>query len=57
MSTTLSFEREKETANTVKFAEVTDPTEYPVARTFYVSRQWAARNGNPSRLTVTVEAS
>lgn len=56
MSTTLRFEREKETANMVRFAEVNDPTEYPSTRGIYLTKQWDASNGKPSKLTVTVEA-
>ena len=51
----LSFQRERETKNTVRFEEqVTDPP--PVVGTLYLQKYALSRLGNPDCLRVTVEA-
>ena len=51
----LSFERERETKNTVRYEEqVTD--EPPVVGTLYLQKYALNRLGNPDRLRVTIEA-
>jgi hypothetical protein len=51
----LSFERERETKNTVRFEEqVTDAP--PVVGTLYLQKYGLNRLGNPDCLRVTVEA-
>jgi len=50
----LSFERERETKNTVRYEEqVTD--EPPVVGTLYLQKYALNRLGNPDRLRVTVD--
>jgi len=50
---TAHFEREKETKNTVKFAEVQTPGQAPIIGALYVQK-WAA--GDATKLKVTIEA-
>ncbi len=51
----LSFQRERETKNTVRFEEqVTDAP--PVVGTLYLQKYAVNRLGNPDSLRVTVEA-
>ncbi len=49
---TIQLTREKETKNTVKFAEVQTPGEAPVVGTLYLQK-WAA--GDAKGLKVTIE--
>ena len=51
---TLIFSREKETKNTVKFAEVPTEGEAPVIGSLYVQR-WFARDATNVRLTIEVQ--
>ena len=51
----LSFQRERETKNTVRYEEqVTDAP--PVVGTLYLQKYALNRLGNPDRLRVTIEA-
>ncbi len=50
---TVLFQREKETKNTVKFAEVQTQGQAPIVGTLYVQKWFA---GASSNLKVTVEA-
>jgi hypothetical protein len=50
---TVLFQREKETKNTVKFAEVQTQGQAPIVGTLYVQKWFA---GAASNLKVTVEA-
>ena len=51
----LSFQRERETKNTVRYEEqVTDAP--PVVGTLYLQKYVLNRLGNPDRLRVTIEA-
>jgi hypothetical protein len=50
---TVQFTREKETKNTVKFAEVQTQGEAPVIGTLYLQKWWA---GDSTNLKVTIEA-
>ena len=49
---TVQFEKEKDTKNTVKFAEVQTPGEPPIIGTLYVQKWFA---GDAAKLKVTVE--
>jgi hypothetical protein len=49
---TLTFAREKETKNTVRFQEEPAPGQPPVIGTLYVAKWYAA---DTQRLTVTIE--
>lgn len=49
---TMQFEKEKDTKNTVKFAEVQIQGEAPIIGTLYVQKWFA---GNADKLKVTVE--
>jgi len=48
----IEFEKEKDTKNTVKFAEVQTQSEAPVIGALYVQKWFAA---NATRLKVTIE--
>ena len=48
-----TFKLEKETKNTVKFAEVQTPGQAPIIGALYVQK-WAA--GDATKLKVTIEA-
>ncbi len=52
-SKTVSFSREKETKNTVKFTEVQTQGQAPIVGTLYVQKWFA---GDSTSLKVTVEA-
>jgi len=52
-SKTVTFAREKETKNTVKFSEVQTQGEAPIVGTLYVQKWFA---GDSTSLKVTVEA-
>ena len=52
-SKVVGFTREKETKNTVKFAEVQTQGEAPIIGTLYVQKWFA---GDTTNLKVTVEA-
>jgi hypothetical protein len=49
---TVQFEKEKDTKNTVKFAEVQTPGEPPIIGPVYVQKWFA---GEATKLKVTVE--
>ena len=49
---TVQFEKEKDTKNTVKFAEVQTAGEAPIIGTLYVQKWFT---GDASKLKVTVE--
>jgi hypothetical protein len=49
----VEFKREKETKNTVRFAEVVTGDE-PLVGVLYVQKNTSARLGNPESLTVTL---
>ncbi len=51
-SKTIQFEKEKETKNTVKFAEVQTQGEPPIVGTLYVQKWFA---GPANTLKVTIE--
>jgi hypothetical protein len=51
---TVRFVKERETKNTVRFAEQHDDTEDPVVGTLYVKKSAVARLGNPESLTVEI---
>lgn len=57
MTTTVKLNLEKDTKNTVRFAEEHAETEHPVLRTLYISKPEHAKLGSPSSITVTIEAS
>lgn len=52
----IRFELDRETKNTVRYAEVVDPGEPAVVGTLYVQKYAVERLGNPSSLTVTIAA-
>jgi hypothetical protein len=52
---TAVFTVEKETKNTIRYQEVVS-TEPPVVGTIYIQKYAANKLGNPSKITVTVEA-
>jgi hypothetical protein len=52
---TVRFEREKETKNTVRYAEVPEGGQPPAIGTLYVQK-WAVPEGGEERLTVTLDA-
>ena len=49
---TIQFEKEKDTKNTVKFAEVQTPGEPPIIGTLYVQKWFA---GDATKLKISVE--
>ncbi len=49
---TIQLQKEKETRNTVKFAEVQSPGEAPVIGTLYIQKWFA---GDGARLKVSIE--
>jgi hypothetical protein len=51
---TVNFELERETKNTVRYAEQGDN---PVVGTLYVKKSAAAKLGNPEKMAVTLKAS
>ena len=51
---TVQFEKEKDTKNTVKFAEVQTPGEAPIIGTLYVQK-WFAGDATKVKVTVEVE--
>jgi hypothetical protein len=50
---TVNFELERETKNTVRYAEQADD---PVVGTLYVKKSAAAKLGNPDKLAVTLKS-
>ncbi len=54
---TLTFVREKDTKNTVRYAESTPPGQAPVVGTLYVQKSWLASTSPPERLLVTIKPS
>ena len=50
----VKFSKERETKNTVRFAEDADPDDQ-VIRTLYVTKDALADIGNPESLTVTIK--
>lgn len=52
---TAVFTVEKDTKNTIRFQEVIG-TEPPIINTLYVQKYAVNKLGNPSKITVTVEA-
>lgn len=54
--TTVNLKMEKDTKNTVRFAEVHEETEHPVLRTLYISKPEFAKLGSPSTIVVTIES-
>lgn len=53
--TTLTFETEKTTKNTVKFSEVPVKGQPPVCGSLYVQKFAHEQMGEPQRVTVTIE--
>jgi hypothetical protein len=51
MEATLTFEKEKETKNTVRYQEKPAEGQPPIVGTLYVAKFWA---GAAQRLTVTI---
>ena len=49
------FEVEKETKNTIRYAEVAEEGQPPVIGTVYVQK-WAIKGGAPKKIKVTLEA-
>jgi hypothetical protein len=56
-STTVSFEKEKETKGTVRYAEQVEEDSPKVVGTLYLQKPAAEALGNPESLTVTIKAS
>lgn len=54
-SITVVFDKERETKNAVRFAEVVEDDATPKIGTLYVKKAALSEIGNPDRLTVTVE--
>jgi hypothetical protein len=52
MAEVLKFVREKETKNTVRYAEVSEPGKPPLVGTLYLQKWYA---GDKTRLIVTVD--
>lgn len=50
-----SFELEKETKNTIRYAEKPEVGKPPVIGTIYIQK-WALPDATPQTITVTVEA-
>lgn len=50
-----TFSKEKETKNTIRFAEDVD-NEAPIVGTIYVQKYALNRLSNPSKIKVTIEA-
>ena len=50
------FDFEKETKNTRKFEELPEPGQAPMIGTLYVQKHILQRLGDPTGLTVTIEA-
>jgi hypothetical protein len=53
---TLTFLRERETKNTVRFTEQYDAQAQPFVGTLYLRKEGVAALGNPNSLVVRVEA-
>ena len=51
-----TFLLEKETKNTRKFEELPEPGQAPMIGTLYVQKHILQRLGDPTGLTVTIEA-
>ncbi len=51
----LTFEREKETKNKVRYTELGEPHTHRVG-TIYIIKSTAAQLGNPQRITVSLAA-
>jgi len=56
-STTISFDMEKETKGTVRYAERVEEDGQKVVGTLYLQKPAAEALGNPDELTVTIKAS
>lgn len=54
---TCTFEFDRETKGTRRFAEVEVPGQPPVVGTLYVKKHVCHNMGNPTRLTVTIHGS
>lgn len=53
----LLFERERDTKNTIRYAEVPQTEDEPVVvGTLYIQKFAARELGNPERVVVTIEA-
>ncbi len=52
----LEFDMDKETKNTVRFAEQTDGTDTPMLKYMYVQKERLKPLGNPRTLSVTITA-
>lgn len=52
---TVSFKREKDTPNTVRYAEVVEDGAEKLIGVLYVQKPTATKLGNPETLTVTLE--
>lgn len=53
---TLSFERDKETKNTVRFSEMPDGRERGIVGMLYLHKSQDNEFGQPTTLTVTISA-
>lgn len=54
--TKLSFTREKDTKNTVRFAEVVPDDDSPIVGTLYVQKHALKALGSPDSLSVSISA-
>lgn len=53
---TINFIQERETKNTVRFAEEESLDGPPVVGTLYVQKYALRRLGNPAKITITISA-
>lgn len=54
----VTFEKERETPGTVRYAEVVPDDDVAKIRTLYIQKHAAVKElGNPETITVTIEAS
>lgn len=56
MAITIRFEQERDTKNTVRFAEVPAPGAATAVGTLYVQKWQVIALGNPQAITVTISA-
>ena len=56
MAIQVQFTKERETPNTVRYAEVVPDGDPAVIRTMYLQKFAAKQLGNPDSITVTIDA-